>query len=217
MKVYEEDEFLMLSGIQHFYFCKRQWALIHIEQAWQENQFTAEGQILHERADMLFLKEKRKDFFISRSMPVSSKKLGFSAILDIVEFKKDENGIEIAGKKGKWTPKIVEYKRGKKKRDRRDVVQLGAQVICLEESLDININSSDLYYFATKSRETINMSLDLRNEVKELSEKMHEMYDNKSTPSAEFFKNCTLCSLYDLCMPRLTKKRRSIENYLFGE
>ncbi len=217
MRIYEEDEFLMLSGIQHFYFCKRQWALIHIEQVWKENEFTAEGQILHEKADIPFLKEKRKDIFISRSMPVSSKVLGFSAILDIVEFKRDEKGVEIAGKKGKWLPKVVEYKRGKKKRDRRDEVQLGAQVICLEESLGVDINSSDLYYFSTKSREIISITSELRKEVKELSTKMHEMYENKTTPSAEFFKNCTLCSLYDLCMPRLTKKRRSIENYLYGE
>lgn len=216
MKIYEEDEFLMLSGIQHFYFCKRQWALIHIEQVWKENEFTAEGQILHEKADIPFLKEKRKDIFISRSMPVSSKVLGLSAILDIVEFKRDEKGVEIAGKKGRWLPKIVEYKRGKKKRDKRDEVQLVAQVICLEESLGVKIDSSDLYYFSTNTRETVEISLELKKEVKDLSAEMHKMYENKKTPPAEYFKNCTLCSLYDLCMPRITKKRRSVVNYLYG-
>lgn len=149
-------------------------------------------------------------------MPVSSKVLGLSAILDIVEFKRDEKGVEIAGKKGRWLPKIVEYKRGKKKRDKRDEVQLVAQVICLEESLGVKIDSSDLYYFSTNTRETVEISLELKKEVKDLSAEMHKMYENKKTPPAEYFKNCTLCSLYDLCMPRITKKRRSVVNYLYG-
>lgn len=217
MENYEEDDFLLLSGIQHFYFCKRQWALIHIEQVWNENEFTAEGQILHEKADMPFLKEKRKDKIISRSMPVSSKSLGFSAILDIVEFIKNQKGITIHGRNERYFPIVVEYKRGKTKRDRRDEVQLAAQVMCLEESLNTKIMTSDLYYFSTKSRETVEITQELRGEVIRLSKEMHEMYKLKFTPKAEFYKNCTLCSLYDLCMPRITKRRKSINNYLYGE
>lgn len=109
------DDYLMLSGIQHFYFCKRQWALIHIEQVWSDNSFTAEGNKLHEITDDPYLKEKRKNIIISRAIPVSSKDLGLSGILDTVEFIKSDKGIAIANKKGLWMPNVVEYKRGKAK------------------------------------------------------------------------------------------------------
>ena len=211
------DDYLMLSGIQHFYFCKRQWALIHMEQLWSDNYFTAEGNELHEITDDPYLKEKRKDIIISRAIPVSSKDLGLSGILDTVEFIRGDKGIEIANKKGLWMPNIVEYKRGKAKKDKRDIVQVVAQVMCLEEKFNINIESADLFYFSTKKRESIAIRDNLRDEVRTMANQMHAMYENKLTPDAEYFKNCTLCSLYDLCMPRLTKKKKSIQNYLLGE
>ena len=211
------DDYLMLSGIQHFYFCKRQWALIHIEQVWSDNSFTAEGNKLHEITDDPYLKEKRKDVIISRAIPVSSKILGLSGILDTVEFIRGDKGIEIANKKNLWMPNIVEYKRGKAKKDNRDVVQLVAQVMCLEEKYNIQIESADLFYFSTKKRETIAITNQLKDEVRLIADQMHIMYENKLTPDAEYFKNCTMCSLYDLCMPRLTKKKKSVQNYLLGE
>lgn len=211
------DDYLMLSGIQHFYFCKRQWALIHIEQVWSDNSFTAEGNRLHEITDDPYLKEKRKNIIISRAIPVSSKDLGLSGILDTVEFIKSDKGIEIANKKGLWMPNVVEYKRGKAKKDNRDAVQVAAQVMCLEEKYNIQIESADLFYFSTKKRETIAITNQLKDEVRIMANQMHTMYENKLTPDAEYFKNCTMCSLYDLCMPRLTKKKKSVQNYLLGE
>lgn len=211
------DDYLMLSGIQHFYFCKRQWALIHIEQVWSDNSFTAEGNKLHEITDDPYLKEKRKNIIISRAIPVSSKDLGLSGILDTVEFIKSDKGIAIANKKGLWMPNVVEYKRGKVKKDNRDVVQVAAQVMCLEEKYNIQIESADLFYFSTKKRETIAITNQLKDEVRSIAAQMHIMYENKLTPDAEYFKNCTMCSLYDLCMPRLTKKKKSVQNYLLGE
>lgn len=130
--MYSEDEYLMLSGIQHFLFCKRQWALIHIEGVWTENSFTAEGQIIHQKVDKPFIKEKRKDLIISRAVPVSSKKLGLSGRLDVIEFYKADVGIELRNRIGKWKPVIIEYKRGKKKKFYYDDVQLMAQAICVE-------------------------------------------------------------------------------------
>src|SRR5699024_4994050 len=97
---YKEDDYLMLSGIQHYYFCKRQWGLIHIDQQWAENTYTAEGQQLHKKADDPYIKEKRKNLFISRAMHVSSNILGLSGILDVVEFYKDSDGIPFNGKRG---------------------------------------------------------------------------------------------------------------------
>jgi CRISPR-associated protein Cas4 len=211
------DDYLMLSGIQHFYFCKRQWALIHIEQVWSDNSFTAKGNGLYEITDDPYLKEKRRNVIISRAIPVSSKELRLSGILDTVEFINSDEGIEIADKKGLWMPNIVEYKRGKAKKDNRDVVKVVVQVMCLEEKYNSRIESANLFYFSTKKRETITISDQLRDEVRAIADQMHTMYENKLTPDAEYFKNCTMCSLYDLCMPRLTKKKKSVQNYLLGE
>lgn len=215
--MYSEDSYLMLSGIQHFYFCKRQWALIHIEQQWQENIHTSEGNILHKKVDDPFIKEKRKDIIISRSVPISSSKLGLSGVIDLVEFRKNDTGVKIEGKSGYWMPRIVEYKKGKPKRDKRDIVQVVAQNICLEDYYDYKIDYAELYYFSVNKREEVHIDDDLRKKVFELSEEMHEMYEQSITPKAEYFKNCTLCSLYDLCMPRLTKKKKSVQNYIYGD
>lgn len=110
MITYKEEDYLMLSGIQHFYFCKRQWALIHIEQQWADNQATMEGNYLHERADDPFFTESRKNIIISRAVPVSSSVLGLSGILDVLEFHKEESGVILPDKDGYWVPQIVEYK-----------------------------------------------------------------------------------------------------------
>lgn len=210
----DEDDYLMLSGIQHFYFCKRQWGLIHLEQQWEENAATIQGQFLHKKADNPYLKEKRKDKFISRAIHVSSKRLELSGILDIVEFYNDSHGISVKGKKGLWQPYIVEYKKGKKKRDNRDIVQLVAEVICLEETLNTKIDHSYLYYFESKDKLKIEITKELRNEVMIMAEQMHSYYDNKVLPKAEYFKNCPLCSLKDICLPRINKKPRNVENYI---
>ena len=213
--MYNEDDYLMLSGIQHYYFCKRQWALIHIEQQWAENQSTMEGNYLHEKADMPFLKEKRKDFLVSRAVPVSSKILGFTGIIDVIEFRRSDDGIKLGRHSGTWIPEVIEYKRGKEKPDERDIVQLCAQVICLEEKWDVRIDKSYLYYFKTNKRIEVLITNELRNKVIEISKEMHTLYNEQKIPPAEFFKNCQLCSLYDICMPKITKRRASVDNYLY--
>ena len=213
--VYAESDYLMLSGIQHFQFCKRQWSLIHIEQQWSDNEATAHGQILHKKADDPYIKEKRNDVIISRAMHVSSKELGLYGILDVVEFHKDESGIELNGRSGKWLPIIVEYKRGKDKKDIYDIVQLVAQAICLEETLECTIDFSYLYYHSINQKKRIEITPELRKEVVSLASQMHEYYEQKVVPKAEYFKNCQLCSLVDICMPRLSKKNRNIDNYIF--
>lgn len=221
LKEFKEDEYLMLSGIQHFYFCKRQWCLIHLEQQWGDNEATKEGEYLHENADNPFLKESRKDTIYSRSIPVSSNKLGLSGILDVVEFKKNKNGIKLKGKEGQWQPNIIEYKRGKEKEDRRDIVQLVAEVICLEETLNVKIEESCLFYDKTKKRKKIIISEELRNEVMEISREMHKYYKLQKTVKAENSKNCSRCSLYDICIPKITKRNKNVKNYinlkLYGE
>ena len=207
----------MLSGIQHYYFCKRQWALIHIEQQWAENQSTMEGNYLHEKADMPFLKEKRKDLLISRAVPVSSEILGLAGIIDVIEFRRSDDGIKLNRHGGAWIPEVIEYKRGKEKPDERDIVQLCAQVICLEEKWDVRIDKSYLYYFKTNKRIEVLITNELKDKVIEISKDMHRLYNEQKIPPAEFFKNCQLCSLYDICMPRITKRRASVDNYLYED
>lgn len=214
--MYSEDEYLMLSGIQHFLFCKRQWALIHIEGVWTENSFTAEGQIIHQKVDNPFIKEKRKDLIISRAVPVSSKKLGLSGRLDVIEFYKADVGIELRNRIGKWKPVIIEYKRGKKKKFYYDDVQLMAQAICVEEEFNIKLKYGYIYYAQTDTREKVEFTEALRTLTMESAKLMHEYYKRRYIPRAECYRNCKLCSINEDCRPRITKKIKNIDNYIYG-
>lgn len=211
---YQEEDYLMLSGIQHFYYCKRQWCLIHVEQQWADNRWTAEGHLVHEKADNPYIKERRKNKFISRAIPVSSSSLGFSGTLDVVEFTKDDNGIQVPSKKDKWSPVVVEFKRGKNKKDLRDIVQLVAQVICLEEKFNIKIPTSYLYYNQTNDKVEVQITKELREEVQELSDEMHYLFANGITLGPEYCKCDKGCSLSDISMPSLAKRSENIDNYL---
>ncbi len=208
------DDYLMLSGIQHYFFCKRQWALIHIEQYWKENALTAKGNILHKKVDQPYLKERRGDVFYSRAMPVISHKLKFVGKLDMVEFYKDKDGIKLDGEKGLWKPVIVEYKNGKPKFYDYDKMQLVAEVIALEETLDINMDKAYFYYNSVRRRVEVEITESMREKVKEASKDMMEHFLLGSTFDAENYKNCSKCSLVDYCLPRITKKRKNIDNYL---
>ena len=214
--MYAEDDYLMLSGIQHFLFCKRQWALIHIEQIWSENIYTSQGQIIHQKVDQPFIKEKRRGLILSRAMDVSSCQLGLSGTLDLIEFHKAEEGVELENRSGKWQPVIVEYKRGKKKKYAYDEVQLMAQGICIEENLSIKLDYGYLYYQQTDTRERVDFTQDLRELTIKSAQEMHDYYQRKYIPPAEYFKNCRLCSIYEECRPRLTKKSKDIQRYIYG-
>ena len=214
--MYAEDDYLMLNGIQHFLFCKRQWALIHVENIWTENSFTAEGQVIHTKVDQPFIKEKRKDLIISRAMSLSSKSLGLSDRLDVIEFYKSDEGVELKNRKGKWLPVIVEYKRGKKKKYNYDNAQLMAQAICIEENFNIKLDYGYRYYNETDTRDKVDFTDELRNLTIKAAQDMHYYYKNKIIPKAENYKNCKMCSLYDECNPRLTKKIKNVANYIYG-
>lgn len=139
--MYEEEEFLQLSGIQHFAFCRRQWALAYIELQWAENVRTVEGKLLHEKAHDVMSRETRGDLLISRAMPVCSRELGISGECDVVEFHRAEGGILLQGHEGAFFVTPVEYKRGSPKKNHVDILQLAAQAMCLEEMLCCEIPS----------------------------------------------------------------------------
>lgn len=193
----------MLSGIQHFVFCRRQWALIHIEQQWQENVRTVEGEHLHERAHDTFAKEKRGDLLVSRGMPVFSNSLGIRGVCDVVEFHRREDGITLFGREGLYVPLPIEYKRGSPKASDADVLQLAAQAMCLEEMLVCSINEGYLYYGETAHRHKVGLTEEVRQRVKAMCGEMHRMYDRRYTPKVKTGKSCKACSVADLCLPRL--------------
>jgi len=212
----DEDDFLMLSGIQHFQFCKRQWALIHVEQQWEENVRTVEGQYLHRRADQPFTREKRGEKLIVRAMPVKSNQMKVTGICDVVEFIKDDNGIEIHGSDGKFKPYPVEYKRGKPKKDDADLLQLTAQALCLEEMLLCEIDTGYMYYHEIKHRVEVLLTSDIKEKVRSIFLEMQDYYGRKYTPKVKTGSFCKSCSLHSVCMPELMNKR-SVKSYIEGK
>lgn len=202
---YTEDDLIQLSALQHIVFCERQCALIHIEQAWSENLFTAEGRIMHEKADSN-KHESRGNVRIDYSVPLRSLKLGLIGKADVVEFHRKEDGT--------WRPFPVEYKRGKPKLDNCDKVQLCAQAICLEEMLNVEIEEGALFYGQTRRREDVTFDKALRAETEETARKVHDLIESGITPKAEYSKKCKSCSLLELCMPKTCGKGKSASKYL---
>lgn len=214
--MYAEDDMLMLSGIQHFVYCPRQWALIHIEQVWADNRYTAEGQILHKQVDDPFYRQKNGKYVSLRSVSISSKALGLYGFTDVVELhpsEKADNCICHPSYHGYWKPFPVEYKRGHTKPDERDEVQLAAQVICLEEMYDIRINYAYLFYWEVRRREEIAINENLRQMTKQYADEMHHIFRMGGVPKAEKSRKCHNCSLFDICLPE-TKVKSSVKYYL---
>lgn len=208
-----EDDYLMLSGIQHFRFCPRQWALIHVEQQWEENVRTIEGQHLHEKADQPFIREKRRDKLIVRAMPVKSHELGTTGICDVVEFLFDPEGISLNGEVGTFRVVPVEYKRGKPKKGTEDVLQLVAQAMCLEEMLACEIPVGYFFYDEIKRRVEVQITEDLKEEVRTVFRQMHHYFSRQHTPKVKMGKHCKSCSLENLCMPVLNG-RLNVDSYM---
>ena len=207
--MYDEDNYLLISGIQHFAFCRRQWALIHIESLWEDDEYTISGHIMHNRVHNSLLTEKRGDTIITRDMPIFSRSMGIRGKCDVVEFHKDEEGVTLFGRKGLWLPCPVEYKRGRPKAHDADRLQLCAQSMCLEEMLLCPpIQVAYLFYGETKRRETVQLDTDLRESVRNMFMEMRDYYDRRYTPRVKQTKACTKCSLKDICLPEMLTEGR---------
>lgn len=207
---YTDDEMLMLSGIQHFRFCPRQWALIHIEQIWEDNRLTFEGQLLHSHVDDPFYRKKKGGILTLRSVNIASKSLGLYGVADLIEMYPSEsvNSMTYPGYPGKWRPYPIEYKHGKPKPDFIDEVQLAAQAMCLEEMYGLEIYEGAIFYGLTQHRHEIRFSSELRLEVKKSAEEMHAMFETQKLPAAEKGRKCNSCSLKEECLPQLSKKQK---------
>jgi len=211
---YTAEDLLPLSGIQHFLFCRRQWALIHVEQQWKENALTAEGRIMHKRADDPFFTETRNGVVTTRSVPVASYRLGLSGVCDVVEFTASPDGVKLPNRDGLYLAAPVEYKRGKEKHDHSDETQLCAQALCLEEMLSVTIPKGYLYYGEIRRRVEIELTAELRRLVKEMSDEMHNYFSRGYTPKVKTSKACRSCSLADICLPKLQEKVMPASKYI---
>jgi CRISPR-associated exonuclease Cas4 len=201
--MYAESDYIMLSALQHYLYCPRQCALIHLEQVWVENRFTAEGKVLHERADS---REKGQQGAVRtvRTLPIRSSRLGLSGQADVVEFHAD----------GTVLP--VEYNRGKPKANRCDEVQLCAQALCLEEMLQVEITEGALFYGQQRRRKPVVFDDELRQLTETTIFQVHTMFAEGVTPPAEYAKKCEQCSLAAACLPKSCTASRSVRKYLAG-
>lgn len=211
---YSEDEYLMLSGLQHFVFCRRQWALIHIEQQWAENYRTVDGSIMHRNVHDKSFNETRGDIIITRSMAVSSSELGLSGECDVVEFHRSVNGISIYGHEGMYKVVPIEYKRDEPKENQCDALQLCAQALCLEEMLCCDIPFGYLYYGETRRRLKVEFDEGLRKNVRIAVAEMHLLFSKRHTPKCKRSRSCNACSVKNICLPVISGEKINAAEYI---
>lgn len=209
---YSEEEFLQLSGLQHFQFCRRQWALIHVENQWVDNLRTVEGHLEHEKAHDALAVESRGDKLITRAIRVFSPTLGVSGACDVVEYRRGPEGIPLPDREGLWVPYPIEYKHGQRsEHTTADALQLCAQAMCLEEMLCCSITEGAIFYEQTRRREPVFFTDALRADVRSSLEEMHSYLRTGYTPRVKQKKGCSACSLKDLCLPKMFRVKSAAE------
>ncbi|HXS94797.1 MAG TPA: CRISPR-associated protein Cas4 [Candidatus Limnocylindrales bacterium] len=215
--MYGEDDLLPLSGLQHFTYCERRWALIHLESQWEENSFTAEGRVLHERVHSAEV-ESRPSVLTRRTLPLRSYRLGLAGQADIVEFlpvNEAALGVRLEERRGFWQPQPVEYKRRKGRAGATAyAVQLCAQGLCLEEMLGVPVPQGMIYDGTTRRRTAVALTRELRATVETAAMRMHELFRTRKTPAPEFRPACEKCSLREVCQPEALHERHSVDQYL---
>ena len=216
-----DDELIMISALQHYLFCRRQCALIHVEGVWNENYLTATGRQLHERVDRMG-GETRKDIHLATALRLVSTRLGITGVADMVEFHRveseTEKGVRVASKltrrEGWWRPFPIEYKRGRPKEHRADEVQLCAQAFCLEEMTGVSIPRGALFYGETRRRVDVCFDEELRRLTHVTIRNVRELISSGVTPPPEETKGCTSCSLFELCSPEEMRRGQSAAKWL---
>lgn len=203
--MHPEDELIMVSALQHYAFCPRQCALIHVEQVWSESGLTAEGRIMHEKVHEQD-RESRGNVRIEYGIPLRSLRVGLVGKADVVEFRRVS--------KDTWQPFPVEYKRGKPKLDHCDLIQLCAQALCLEEMLSISVPNGAIFYGRTRRRLDVTFDVALRKETEEAAEKARKLIASGITPPPVYEKRCKRCSLIEECIPKPIGKKSSVKHYI---
>lgn len=201
---FDEADLVPLSALQHFMFCPRQFALIHLELIWEENRFTAEGRLQHQRVDAGG-SEKRGDIRQAFGLPIRSLRVGITGKADVVEFHQQTDG--------RWVPYPVEHKRGRRKEEDWDRVQLCAQALCLEEMLGIPVPEGALFYEKERRREVVSLDEGLRRKTEDLARLVHELMAAQRTPPPVYMPKCDACSLISRCLPKDVGSKKRVEDY----
>lgn len=203
--MYTEEDFIMISALQHYVYCPRQCALIHVEDVWQENLYTTRGNILHEKADTDTY-ETRGTLKTVRGLRIHSFKYGIVGRCDVVEFKQTKNSEEVIP---------VEFKSGKPKENISDKVQLCAQALCLEEMLNTKIFKAAIFYGKIRRRNIVDIDDELRSQTENIIASVREIVSKKIVPTAVYEAKCRNCSLQSICQPKAMNKRK-LQNYIKG-
>jgi CRISPR-associated exonuclease Cas4 len=203
--MYTEDDFIMISALQHYVYCPRQCGLIHVDDVWQENVFTVRGNILHGKVDTDTY-ETRGNTKTVRGLRIHSYKFGITGRCDVVEFKETENGKIVLP---------VEFKSGEPKEDISDKVQLCAQAICLEEMLNITIKQGAFFYGKIRRRNIVDIDEELRTQTENIILAVRQIVASKKIPIAEYQTKCRNCSLQSICQPKAMNKKK-LQNYING-
>lgn len=201
---YSDDDMLMLSGIQHYRFCPRQWALIHMEQQWADNRLTAEGTQQHQHVDDASYRQKCGDYISLRAVNIASHELGLYGVSDVIELHPTDdevNSICHPKYSGRWIPYPVEYKHGRPKHNEVDEVQLAAQAMCLEEQYGVSVGWGAFFYHEIRHRQEVEITPCLRDIVRQCVREMHDVFRSGLLPPIHQGSHCKRCSLCDLCMP----------------
>jgi CRISPR-associated exonuclease Cas4 len=202
--MYPPADLVPLSALQPYMYCPRRCALIHVEMIWEENLFTADGRLLHDKADSGKV-EMRGDVKIATGLPLRSLALGLAGKADVVEFHRRE---------GVWHPFPVEYKRGKAKSYDADAVQLCAQALCLEEMLGLPVPEGALFYGKTKRRRAVSLDAPLRTITAATAKAVHDLLQGGVTPPPAADERCGGCSLAEQCLPRPLARQGAAGRYL---
>lgn len=213
---YPDEDMLFLSGVQHYRFCPRQWALIHIDLQWEDNRLTMEGKFLHENVDNPDYRHRSGERPALRAVPVASRELGLTGTCDLIELhepEKNGTGITVDRFDGEWMLYPIEYKHGKRKPDNCDLLQLTAQTMCIEEKYGIHIDKGAIYYAAERHRMEVTFTESLRTEVRDTSTEMHRIFNSGNIPPPKYSSKCRNCSIRNLCNPEITDGKR-LENYI---
>ncbi|MGC8908926.1 MAG: CRISPR-associated protein Cas4 [Desulfomonilaceae bacterium] len=223
--MYEEDELLPISGLQHYVFCRRRAALIFLEQVWDENAFTAEGSIVHEKVHSA-PDEWQRGLRVTRGLRLRSLSLGLIGQADVVELRQRSSamGVDDAWPETEEDPLIahvgearlfpVEYKRGKARHEKSYEVQLCAQALCLEEMLQTKVDQGAIFYSSSGRRVVVTFDESLREMTRDAAQKFHLLIREGVTPRVRYERKCEKCSLLSLCLPRVTGTKRLVKRYL---
>jgi CRISPR-associated exonuclease Cas4 len=213
--MYAEENFILISALQHYVYCPRQCGLIHVDDAWQENVYTVRGNILHEKVDTDTY-ETRGTLKTVRGLRIHSLRLGIVGRCDVVEFRQSQPKADapLAQKTGEEVMP-VEFKAGEPKENISDKVQLCAQVFCLEEMLNTKITRGAFFYGKIRRRNVVKIDNKLRLQTESIIASVREIVTKKIVPSAEYAPKCKNCSLQSICQPKAMNKRK-LQSYING-